>query len=283
MKPTLPWIQYSSIGFAFLVGASIVSTQDVPTQAKQPPTLQFALPAPPEDPGAPSGRRRGGSSRGDIQAANCTNPASCTPLLTALVPETEKAPQEKTGKAQQKKFVWGLTSAERPSFWFVIPEGEQAPVEFILQNKQNGYTHRVEFPLPKMSAGLVQLSLPDDIPPLELNKRYFWTLAIGATSSQPQTYVQGSIYRVPLTTTVREQIDSATGLEQVSLYAQNGLWHDAVMSLAKLRQAAPDDPQLTRAWTELLKQINLEDIAAYPLLPCCTTESQTASRTLTQK
>jgi Domain of Unknown Function (DUF928) len=66
-------------------------------------SLRFVPPPPPPDRSAPGGRGEG-ASRG------CRTGESS---LTALVPSY--------GKADSDLQVWGLTTAERPSFWFYVP------------------------------------------------------------------------------------------------------------------------------------------------------------------
>ncbi|PZD73852.1 hypothetical protein C1752_01671 [Acaryochloris thomasi RCC1774] len=220
--------------------------------------FRLVLPTPPKDPRAPQGRQKGGSSRGGSALP------SVYPLM-ALVPAT-------TGP-NQEKFVWGLTTAERPVLWFMMPELESAPVEFVLQDEHDRYIHRANFTLPSsFSQGLVQIGLPESMPALAFDKRYTWTLAVAATPRHPTMFVQGTIYRVPLASSLKEPIGQATELEKVAIYAQYGLWHDAIATLAQLRQTYPKNAQVKTAWADLLKQAQLDEIANQPLLPCCTDE-----------
>ncbi|MEO0373792.1 MAG: DUF928 domain-containing protein [Cyanobacteria bacterium P01_A01_bin.17] len=262
MRSTLSWICCLAAGSLLAAGSaswpSRLQAQSV-ISLERSSAFQLVLPTPPKDPRAPQGRQKGGSSRGGSELQQSVYP------LTALVPAT-------TGP-NQEKFVWGLTTAERPVLWFMMPELESAPVEFVLQDEHDRYIHKANFTLPSsLSQGLVQVGLPDSMPALEFDKRYTWTLAIAATPRHPTMFVQGTIYRVPLATSLRQPIGQATELEKVAIYAQYGLWHDAIATLAQLRQTYPQNMQVKTAWADLLKQAQLDEIANQPLLPCCTAE-----------
>jgi hypothetical protein len=236
--------------------------------------LRLILPKPPKDPGAPKGRRKGGSSRSGAELAICPKPhdlkakTSSTPCqlpaLTALVPTTQGADQE--------PFVWGLTTESRPTLWFVIPKTEAAPVEFILQDDQDRYLYRTSLQMPPQSSeGIVEFALPASAPPLQVNQRYTWTVLLEATASHPTQFVQGSLYRVSAVAGMEP--DQVNSLEQVARYAKQGLWHDSLTALAKLRQTHPQDSQIQGAWFDLLQQAGLGAIADFPLLSCCSAKA----------
>ncbi|MGF1602095.1 MAG: DUF928 domain-containing protein [Thermosynechococcaceae cyanobacterium] len=237
--------------------------------------LRLVLPKPPNDPGAPKGRRKGGSSRGG-ELATCSGlnalasvkteekQLQCQPPnLTALVPVTEAG--------DLTPFVWGLTAAARPTLWFVTPTTESTSVEFILQDDQDRYVYRTSLTLPAQAAeGVIEFTLPASAPALQVNQRYTWTMLLEATASHPNLFVKGSLYRVPTNNVEPKQ---ASDLEQVAMEAEQGLWHDALTRLAQLRRSNPNDLQIQAAWADLLGQVGLDAIANAPLLPCCTTDA----------
>jgi hypothetical protein len=55
-------------------------------------------------------------------------------------------------------------------------------------------------------------------------------------------------------------------LQQVAIYASNGIWYEALTTLAQLRQNSPQDATLQQEWQDLLIFVGLNDIAAKPLL-----------------
>jgi hypothetical protein len=235
---------------------------------------------PPPDQGAPGGRSRGGSGRGP-----CQNYQS----LTALVPVT---------KGTTKDFVWGLTVSEHPTFWFDVPERltAQVPVEFVLQDTADNYVYKQKFTVPETSAGIVKFSVPSTVPPLEVGKRYNWTFSIYCDPESPSAAVsvRGSVQRVALDPALESQLEAAkTPLERAALYANKGIWHDALTTLgeqlsgSKSKDSAMVAPSRTSegiaaAWANLLKQVNLGNSASDPIVPCCTAEQSTTNKANTK-
>ncbi|MEO1378588.1 MAG: DUF928 domain-containing protein, partial [Cyanobacteria bacterium J06635_10] len=69
--------------------------------------------------------------------------------------------------------------------------------------------------------------------------------------------------------TLTERLGQATPLQQVALYAEDGIWHNSLETLAQLRLAKPKDAALLADWTSLLKSEELDNLANHPLLNCC--------------
>jgi hypothetical protein len=80
------------------------------------------------------------------------------------------------------------------------------------------------------------------------------------TSGQRPIYAEGWIQRMELDRNLSKQIDQATPTDKVTLYAENGLWHDAITTLAHLRATKPQDPGLNQDWQNLLDAIGLGDL-----------------------
>ena len=64
-------------------------------------------------------------------------------------------------------------------------------------------------------------------------------------------------------------LKQATPVQQVALYAEQGMWHDALTNLAQLRLAQPQDASLLTQWTSLLNSEKLDSFASYPITKCC--------------
>ena len=287
MGHTKLWIQAVAISCAFgmeLFMGSFFSLQahpPIPTlESLQSGSIPFAYPMPPEDPGAPGGRQRGGAGRGNQLESPCLQPryetdtnAAVPPclmptMLVALVPQT----QTSTG---DRPFVWGLTSQSHPAFWFFVPNIPNTPgwAEFVLQDQWDGIIHREQFQIPPSHKGVMGVSIPKTQPPLQVSQRYHWTFSIRYNPNQfnrSMAYVRGTIYRQELAPQVQEQLTTSSPIEQVALYAQAGIWHDALTGLAQLRQARPQDRTLKQYWSSLLLQVNLTEIATSPISRCCT-------------
>jgi hypothetical protein len=227
-------------------------------QAKPAPTtLQFKMPQLPSR-GRPIGRYRGGASRGNCPAVNLP--------LTALVPFTKQP--SPTGKGDLVN-VWGLTTAPQPTFWFFNPytNGATHPAEFVLQNGNGDDVYRTQVALPN-DPGVLRVSLPAQVSALQPNVPYRWYFRIfcDPQKATPPIYVEGVIQRVTLNDPVANQLAAANLRQKVDLYANNGIWYDALTALAELRRVSPADDRLRADWQSLLRSIGLEGVATAPLV-----------------
>ncbi len=205
--------------------------------------------------GEPGGRRKGGAGRG---------PCKQYETLTALTPVSQ---------IKQKDTVLGLTTSAQPTFWFYVPAPLTAglPIEFVLQDGQDNLVYKTNITAAATPAGVVNISLPPTTPPLALNTTYRWTFSIycNAKAGSESMYVRGMVQRVSLRPTLQQNIDRAkTPLERATLYAANGIWHDALTLLGEQRLQGKGGAIAT-AWTDLLQQVKLERAATAPLVPCC--------------
>jgi Domain of Unknown Function (DUF928) len=197
------------------------------------------------------GRRRGGARRGDCPAASAE--------LTALVPATEVVTQ-----TLPETYVGGSTTAERPTLWFSVPSALTADLtgEFILQDAAGEDIYRISsanFPASEQTPGIVRVSLPATIAPLEIGKVYQWYFKLSC-KTEAIAYVQGGIERISLNPDLANQLAKSSLQEQVNLYLANDLGYDAVNLLAQLRRTRPTDAAIRSAWVSLLRSLNLEDM-----------------------
>lgn len=211
-----------------------------------------------------SGRGTGMGSR-----ENC--PKVTTPL-TALVPfkERDLATRRKDNSAPMD--VWGLTTLERPTFWFYVPYTKDVAnlnAEFVLQDAEENDIYRQAIALP-LKPGVISMSLPSAIAPLQVNKTYRWYFKVHCNQQQTASspvQVEGDIQRVSLNPNVAKQLAAATEpREKIIIYAASGIWYDSLNILAQLRKANPNDVSLATDWQSLLQSIKLQQLATAPLL-----------------
>lgn len=227
----------------------------------------FTPPPPPPDRDAP-GKRGGGAGR------SC---AAGDQSVTALMPEYQQALT--TGGAITK--VWATTTTERPTFWFDLPYEKStiAALEFVLQDNSSPAKDLYRGAIvPPDAPGIISILLPATVPPLEVGKLYKWFFKVrlqcrsGASAAKPQIQKEelyGWVQRVSPNPALTNQLKQATPQQQASLYAQNGIWFDALTISGKLHLANPQDVQLRKDWNDLLQSVGLEKLMAKPLVPCC--------------
>ncbi|BAZ51616.1 hypothetical protein NIES4103_42740 [Nostoc sp. NIES-4103] len=232
--------------------AFLFSTRSFTTVAQTAPP---SWPQP--ESGNPGGRVRGGARRGTYLSH-----------LTALVPFFNGKPDSVTN-------VWGLTTEAKPTFWVhtsysikdSLTKDCAYTTEFVLQDENSNPIYTKPITLPAQP-GIISISLPADAPSLEIGKQYRWFLNIGCDSNQPSPpiTVEAVIERVNLKPEIAQQLKRATPLQQFTIYAQNGIWHNALSTLAKLRQQNPQDAALKAEWKNLLSSIRLDDVAGEPIV-----------------
>lgn len=256
--------QLSLTQFKNLLATSLalVSFTSFPTQVLS--QVSFTPPMPP-DRGAP-GQQSDAGTRGPCDSNNESNLLS---KLVALVPTVEKPLKDNSEISLPETDVWGLTSAQHPTLWFYIPSSATVAKEakFILEDEEN-YRSEFRFALPK-TAGIVSLSIPSTEKPLEIGKRYHWSLKIycnPSKSQSPNFTVDGWIQKVNLETPV----NGMTPQEKINFYSQHGIWFDTLTEVANLHRTSGKDT--VQSWTDLLKVINWENLAQEPIVSCCTLE-----------
>lgn len=231
-----------------------------------PPAVRLGAFTAPPNRGAPApGQRRGAASRGSCP--NVTKP------LTALVPiiqETADGGNSPTAAMTTSDSVLGLTIAEHPTFWFYVPYSLNSPptvlsVEFVLQDEKSKEVYKTVLTTSENSPGVFSFELPPSAPPLEVGRRYNWYFSIYCGNSGASGFVYGWVERVALNPSLKSQLERATPLGRVALYAKGGIWYDAVTSLANLRRENPQNAALMADWNELLKSVDLNAIAQEPI------------------
>ena len=199
---------------------------------------------------APSGIQKGaGSNSGECQIGEQENP------LVALVPEENATNVEDI-------YVWARTTQQFPTFWFYVAYPPNTYAQFELQDEQQNRLYKTTFQL-KGTPGLVSFTLPStQSVRLETGKRYFWYFYImcGQPGS-PDDFVSAWVEKVDLNTDITQKLQQATPIQQVNIYAENGIWHETLTKLAQLRSQQPENEQLGLIWANLLEQIDLEEFS----------------------
>ncbi|MEH1924336.1 DUF928 domain-containing protein [Nostoc sp.] len=259
----------------------IVVSLTQPAQSQQPSnnnsnsTIRFIQPTlekEPENRGAPRDRQ-GAGTRGD-----CPNTNIPLTALVPLIPRNLKLKQLRTTDTSSSKFVLGLTNAEHPTFWFYVPYQikDINVVKFVVLDENNNSITKEPL-LINLSGtpGVISLRVPTTEKPLEIGKYYHWYFLVDCksqTSSEESEdiAVEGLVQRIEPNRDLVRRLGTATPQERVALYAQAGIWQDALTLLSELRLAKPKDTVLASNWQDLLKSVGLEDVASETITQCCT-------------
>jgi hypothetical protein len=196
--------------------------------------------------GVARGRQRGGSRRD--RCPNVSDP------LIAIVPFNQK------GDSFVEK-----TISERPVFWFYVPylptSRRQAEFVIIDENEEDIYT--ATFPL-SQQPGLVSLKLPPTASPLKNGKHYQWVFSVicNPLNRAGDATVNGSIEKVPISDSLKGKLQTASPQDAFALYAEEGLWYEAMTAFAELGKATTQDKDFQTSWKSLQQQLGLTESSA---------------------
>jgi hypothetical protein len=206
---------------------------DLATLVKDTKLAQSNPPPPPRNPGSssPGGRR-------DPVACSQDEVATTDTRLTALSPTTKP----------------GTTLAERPTFLVFVPKTSAKNAEFSLRDRSERGIYRKTLTLTN-TPGIISISLPAQVPPLEIGKQYLWSFAVICNPDDrlEDRFVTGTVQRIEFDSTRLHQILQASPQEQVALYQKASAWYDTLVVLYQLKRSQTSDPSVTVTWRELLQ------------------------------
>lgn len=202
---------------------------------------------------------RQGTPKGTVPAGSRGCPQLAAKPLTAIVPVTKQA--------DGTQLNWALTTEDHPTFWFYVPYESQLirTAKFSLRDRTNQTLYETTVTLNK-TPGVISVSLPTTAPRLENNQWYRLYLFTNI-SCQPNTplekdFAEAWVKREALTPILLNELEKATTLEKAILYAQNGIWSEAIATVAELRRTNPKDTQ----WNSLLQSGGFQNFADEPIL-----------------
>jgi hypothetical protein len=156
----------------------------------------------------------------------------------------------------------GLTTSEQPTLFWFISHPSSYPIELTLVDPDKT-DPLIELRLqPPVAEGVHRLRLRDHNVRLAPGTAYQWFVAVvpdGGRRSK-DILAGGMIERVTSPAELTEKIARASKAEIPGLYAEAGLWYDAIGTLGELLDQAPDDTALQAQRSALLRQIGLPDV-----------------------
>jgi hypothetical protein len=157
-----------------------------------------------------------------------------------------------------------LTIADRPTLLFHLPQSQSARIIFKMFEETTDGEESVyykAFSVDNPKSGIISFQLPEDAPELELGKNYRWWISISALDIPPGQKLQGYIRRVEPTAALSTVSTVADSLEKAATLAQEGIWYDAVATLANLHFADQASATYTTEWTDLLTSIEYDGVS----------------------
>ena len=137
-------------------------------------------------------------------------------------------------------FYWYISATSLPVRFTLVEPGVIKPVA--------DRRFRVTRP------GVVGVKLPSDVPGLVVGKQYRWTVAIVCDEERPSanTYAYGWISRVVATPELKSKLAKVSNNSQNRslVYAQSGIWYDALSSSIMDYEANHQDEVFSRLLTQ---------------------------------
>lgn len=146
-----------------------------------------------------------------------------------------------------KKYVGQTTSAHPTFTWFV---SNSYPVEFrLFEFKPNGEPQEIVTPISLQSSGISRYSLPQNQPGLTVGQKYLWQVSIKCPQGDLIEAAEFTVVQMPsMSNPLSTKKD---GLEKVTLYAEAGLWYNALEEALKFAQ----DKKLGKVGANLLQDL----------------------------
>jgi hypothetical protein len=155
----------------------------------------------------------------------------------------------------------GRTTSEQPSLYWSISSATAFPVEVTLVDASS--TEPVlELTIPQpVRAGLHAIRLADHGIRLAEGVPYRWYVAVvpDVNRRSKDILAGGIIERVPPPDGLHERLARARSEDRPSIYAEAGLWYDALAASSDLIARAPEDGTLREQRAALLGQVGLPD------------------------
>lgn len=153
----------------------------------------------------------------------------------------------------------GQSNATHPTFTWYIPDQESYPMEFWLYEfdptSYDSKGKQVYQAKLASSAGIMSHSLPTKQISLTPGKTYIWQVALICNPNSPSQslVVNNQVKIVEVDPTLKTQLNnnSSDRLTRANIYAQAGLWYDALAEVATM----PQDPQAQDLTVKLISQL----------------------------
>ncbi|MEG4278220.1 DUF928 domain-containing protein [Microcoleus sp. MON1_C1] len=164
----------------------------------------------------------------------------------------------------------GRTVSDYPTFFFYLPKTEAESAEFILKDPSGKQIYKQDVTISNLS-GVIGVNIPanQNLPPLEVGNSYTWDFTVICDSQDRSSdqIERGTVKRVEISADIRSKLEQADPRQKTVIYAENGIWQDALSTLAAARQANPNDAELAADWESLLDAVTLGKIAKEPIVP----------------
>ncbi len=157
------------------------------------------------------------------------------------------------------------TTLDRPILFVYVPAMAASTVQFTIR-PTSGRAKDLQNLTVKTtgSEGFVGIELPNNAK-LEVGQQYKWSMAIPCSPDEidvtKTVIIEGLVKRIQAPT-----IASTSPEERAAIYAEQGIWQDALSTIAQLRLQRPKDVSLTEDWSNLMTSAGITQFAKAPII-----------------
>lgn len=168
----------------------------------------------------------------------------------------------------------GLTIYEQPSIYWYLSKPISGRIEFTLIDDQLIEPLQKTNLITQIKPGVQCINLSDYDVRLSPGKQYQWIVSLlpDPDHSSQDIIVGGAIECIEFTQELVEKLAQAGKTKAPHIYAEAGLWYDALSAISNLIDATPDDMVLRKQRTSLLEQVELWEVVEYAMKPATTSE-----------
>jgi len=157
----------------------------------------------------------------------------------------------------------GVTTQEQPSLYWFQSKPAQAKFELTLL-EENKPKPIVQVMVERSTkAGIQRLKLSDQKAKLALGVEYQWVVALitDPDNRSKDLVASGVIKRIEPSADLKEKVSKAPAAALPNVYAEAGIWYDALTALSDQIDAQPDNKALRQTRADLLQQVGLKAAA----------------------
>jgi hypothetical protein len=156
-----------------------------------------------------------------------------------------------------------LTVSEQPTLYWYISGDTSLPVEIAIADP-NATEPLLEKTLTgPVTRGVHRINLAEHGIKLAPNVAYRWSVTVVPDANRRSRDIlsSGVVERVSVPSDLAAKVTQAPKEQLPALYAEAGLWYDALAAMSALVAAAPDNPTLRQQRAALLTQAGLPEVA----------------------
>ena len=157
----------------------------------------------------------------------------------------------------------GLTTKEQPTLYWYVSEPVPTKLEVTVINDEAIDPALEEVVATPGRAGIQKIELAKSGTRLEPGLEYRWFVSVVADPGQRSNDIvaSGTIQRITPEGALKARIAKADERALARIYAEEGVWYDAVDAISRLIEKSPNDAALREQRAALLEQVGLQAAA----------------------